>query len=856
MAEKIAELGQALDRGQVAAPGARAKHTNHFSDGSNVPFECQLTDIVENIPAGFLMFDATDRLVVCNSRYLEWFFPENSHRIVPGMSYEELLMIFAESELSVDASEDPTWFQTRLAVRGTPDGSFKHRLKGGRVVHSSEQVTSDGNIISIHVDMTALHQQKAAIETKSEQFRVIMETVNQGISMMDANLDCVVANEQFHKLLEFPPELGASGTPFEHFLRYNAERGEYGDGDVEELVSERVELARKFEPHCFERTRPNGQVMQICGTPVPSGGFVTTYTDITERRANENTLRKREQELTEQNELFNTAIDNMTQGLVMFDNERRLVVCNKRFSEIYDLPDHLCIPGTHGQEIIMFLLARGDIVGVEPEAYLNEWRKRTLSSGQNTWSRELSGGRTITITHKRMSNGGWVATHEDRTELRQIQARLEHMAHHDELTQLPNRAVLRQRVEQCLPLSEEGKAFSILCLDLDRFKSVNDTLGHPMGDKLLQSVATRLKSCVEETDTIVRLGGDEFAIIQMSEDQPRAASDLAERVCASLAQPFVLETHQVVVGASVGIAIAPQDGTDPDQLLKNADMALYRAKNEGRGNFRFFEFEMDTSMRARRSLELDLRNAFKQGEFELYYQPLVNLASNEVTGFEALLRWNHELRGSVSPTEFIPIAEEIGLIIPLGEWVVNKACMDAKQWPGNTKIAVNLSPLQFRSENLIEMVFKALAKSHLPPSRLELEITERVLLDHNDETLATLHALRDLGVRISMDDFGTGYSSLSYLRSFPFDKIKIDRSFINDLSKRDETAVIVSAVASLSQNLGMIATAEGVETQSQRDQVSAAGYTEMQGFLFSAARPADEITQMYFSGENLHVARV
>jgi len=354
----------------------------------------------------------------------------------------------------------------------------------------------------------------------------------------------------------------------------------------------------------------------------------------------------------------------------------------------------------------------------------------------------------------------------------------------------------------------------------------------------------------------VRLGGDEFAIIQMSEDQPRAASDLAERVCASLAQPFVLETHQVVVGASVGVAIAPQDGTDPDQLLKNADMALYRAKNEGRGNFRFFEFEMDTSMRARRSLELDLRKAFNQGEFELHYQPLVNLASNEVTGFEALLRWNHELRGSVSPTEFIPIAEEIGLIIPLGEWVVNKACMDAKQWPGNTKIAVNLSPLQFRSENLIEMVFKALAKSHLPPSRLELEITERVLLDHNDETLATLHALRDLGVRICMDDFGTGYSSLSYLRSFPFDKIKIDRSFINDLSKRDETAVIVSAVASLSQNLGMIATAEGVETQSQRDQVSAAGYTEMQGFLFSAARPADEITQMYFSGENLHVARV
>ncbi|MDF1774514.1 MAG: PAS-domain containing protein [Rhizobiaceae bacterium] len=856
MVEKKPELVQVLDRGKVAAPGARAKHTNHFSNGNNVPFECQLTDIVESIPAGFMMFDAADRLVVCNSRYLEWFFPENSHLIIPGMSYEELLMVFAESELSVDASEDPTWFQKRLAERGTPDGSFKHRLKGGRVVHSSEQVTSDGNVISIHVDMTELHEQKTASEKKSEQFRVIMETINQGISMMDADLNCVVANDRFHELLGFPEELGASGTPFEQFLRFNAERGEYGDGDVEEMVAQRVELAKKFEPHCFERKRPNGQVMEVRGTPVPSGGFVTTYTDITERRANENNLRKREQELTEQNELFNSAIDNMTQGLGMFDSERRLVVCNKRLSEIYDLPDHLCVPGTPGEEILKFLLARGDIVGVDPEVYVKEWRNRILSTEESSWTRELSGGRTIAITHKPMSNGGWVATHEDRTQLREIQARLEHMAHHDELTQLPNRAVLRQRVEQCFSSSLEVKSFAILCLDLDRFKSVNDTLGHPMGDKLLQIVAKRLKGCVEEADTIIRLGGDEFAIIQMSEDQPRAASELSERVCTILAQPFELETHQVVVGTSIGVAIAPRDGTDPDQLLKNADMALYRAKNEGRGSFRFFEFEMDTSMRARRSLELDLRKAFNQGEFELHYQPLVNLASNEVTGFEALLRWNHEERGNVSPTEFIPIAEEIGLIIPLGEWVVNKACMDAKQWPGNTKIAVNLSPLQFRNENLIEMVFKALARSHLPPSRLELEITERVLLDHNDETLATLHALRDLGVRISMDDFGTGYSSLSYLRSFPFDKIKIDRSFINDLSKRDETAVIVSAVASLSQNLGMVATAEGVETQSQRDQVSAAGYTEMQGFLFSAARPAEEITRMYFSDEDLHVALV
>ncbi|MEX3010917.1 PAS-domain containing protein [Hoeflea sp. TYP-13] len=810
------------------------------------PLECRLTDIVESIPAGFLMCDAQDRIVACNSLFREWFFPGIENSVALGTSYERLLWEFVASSPVADKSLDPSWVQRRLTRHRNPGEPFEHRLADGRVLRTSEKRTADGSTIGIHVDMTELHRQKDAADRKSEHLNVILESIDQGISMADSNLEVVAFNARFLDLLEFPPELAKPGASFENFIRYNAERGEYGDGDIDELVRERVELAKQFQPHHFERVRPDGTVMEIHGTPVPSGGMVTTYTDITERKKSEDALIRRDQELTEQNERFNAALDNMSQGLCMFDKDRRLLVCNKRFVEIYNLPESFAEPGTLFDDIIRFRIERGDYAEIDPELHLHEWTEMIATQKPLTRIQALSGDRTVAITHQPMANGGWVSTHEDTTELHRIQARLAHMAHHDDLTNLPNRTFLRERVDTVSPALAKNKSFAIMCLDLDRFKNVNDTIGHPMGDKLLQAVAERLRSCVRETDTIARLGGDEFAILQVSDDQPQAATSLARRICEVLSEPFDLENHQVVIGTSVGIAVAPQDGTDPDQLLKNADMALYRAKNDGRGIYRFFEAEMDARMQARRSLELDLRTAFKKSEFELHYQPLVDLESNEITGFEALLRWHHPVRGNVSPAEFIPVAEEIGLIVPLGEWVVNRACMDAAKWPSHTKIAVNLSPAQFRSENLVQSVFSALAKSHIAPQRLELEITEHVLLQHNDSTLQTLHALRDMGVRIAMDDFGTGYSSLSYLRSFPFDKIKIDRSFINDLSSQEDADVIVKAVASLSQNLGMMATAEGVETESQRRQVKEAGYTEMQGFLISPALPAARIAAEFF----------
>ena len=425
-----------------------------------------------------------------------------------------------------------------------------------------------------------------------------------------------------------------------------------------------------------------------------------------------------------------------------------------------------------------------------------------------------------------------------------LEAQLTHMAHHDGLTALPNRVLFRQEMERELARARGGETVAVLCIDLDHFKRVNDTLGHAAGDALLQGAADRLRACVRETDIVARLGGDEFAIVQVQAEQPRAATVLAERLIADLSRPFDIEGHQVVVGASVGIALAPSDGTEAEQLMKSADMALYRAKADGRGVLRYFESEMDAKMQARRALELDLRKALAEHEFELFYQPIVDLQSNRVSGFEALLRWNHPTQGLISPADFIPIAEEMGLITPLGEWVLRQACREAAGWPERVKVAVNLSPAQFKSKALALVVTTALADSGLAPDRLELEITESVLLQDNDTVRGILHQLRALGGRISMDDFGTGYSSLSYLRSFPFDKIKIDQSFVRDMGQHDDSIAIVRAVAGLGRNLGMSTTAEGVETNEQLGRLRAEGCTEVQGYLFSRPLPASEVPRL------------
>jgi diguanylate cyclase (GGDEF)-like protein len=555
-------------------------------------------------------------------------------------------------------------------------------------------------------------------------------------------------------------------------------------------------------------------------------------------------LREREAELQAQNLRFDAALNNMSQALLMFDSSARLVICNARFYQMYDLSPETIKPGCK----LTDLLEHRKITGTfspDPDEYVENLLAMLAQGRTSNQILELPDGRTISVVNRPMEGGGWVGTHEDITERRRAEKQIAHMARHDSLTDLPNRVLFSERLGQALAGIHRGDRLAVLYLDLDHFKGVNDTLGHHMGDDLLQAVASRLRSSVRDIDTVARVGGDEFAIIQTGIERVTDVEVLARRICDAVRAPYILNGHPAVVDASIGIAIAPSDGTEPDELLRNADMALYGAKSDGRGTYRFFEPAMDARMKARRALELALRKGLVEGQFELYYQPVVRLDDNTITGCEALIRWNHPERGLVLPGEFIPVAEEIGLIIPLGEWVLRKACADAASWPDDIKVAVNLSPLQVMNKNLLSTVIGALASSGLPARRLELEITESVLMQNTDATLATLHRLRGLGAHISMDDFGTGYSSLSYLRSFPFDKIKIDRCFVAGLPGGDDSVAIVGAVAGLAKNLSMVTTAEGVETEQQRDQVRALGCTEMQGYLFSRPGRIEDIKRLF-----------
>ena len=549
--------------------------------------------------------------------------------------------------------------------------------------------------------------------------------------------------------------------------------------------------------------------------------------------------------LGEQKSCLDTAINNITQGLTMFDKAGKLVLCNQRYIEMYGLSPAVVRPGCTVRQLIDHRIETGSLTPGEAEDYVNI--RRAAVTQEKTVSNvvDLRNGRTILVTRRPMPGGAWVATHDDVTERRQAEAKIAHMAHHDALTGLPNRVLLRDQLEAALLRVRRGETLAILYLDLDDFKSINDTLGHSIGDELLKAVAERLRGCLRVTDTIARLGGDEFAIIQTMIGHPSDAADLARRIGEATALPYNVDGHQVIANVSIGISVAPNDGTEAGQLLRHADMALHQAKSDGRSTFCFFEPEMDARVKARRTLETDLRKALVNQEFELYYQPIVNLERDEVCSFEALVRWHHPDRGMVSPADFIPVAEDSGLITPLGEWVLRTACAEAAAWPDHITVAVNVSPVQFRNPGLMLTVVSALAESGIVARRLAIEITEAVLMRDSETTLATLHHLRDLGVRIVMDDFGTGYSSLSYLRSFPFDKIKVDRSFINDVSNMKDASSIVQAVTDLANNMDITTTAEGVETQAQLEKIRALGCTEMQGYLFSRPMRAGQLAPFF-----------
>ncbi len=662
-----------------------------------------------------------------------------------------------------------------------------------------------------------------------------IESSAEGLVLLDGAGRIVRANSAASRLFAALPGLLEPDRPFADAAARAVEQGVLAAARPAEaaLLLPRLSVGQGT----VEARLADGRWLSIGRSPMREGGFLVICSDISE-------VRRREAELEQTNLQFEAALSNMSQGLCQYDGQRRLRVVNARFREMFALsPEVLRLGASHAEVLGLSLLA-----GVEDpqkrEEALEEQETLVGRSETGVTFRELADGRVVAISHQPVRDGGWVATFEDITDRRRAEAQILFMARHDALTSLPNRVLFNERMDQALAQAGRQQPFAVLCLDLDHFKAVNDTLGHLVGDQLLRQVAERLQGCVREVDTVARLGGDEFAVVQMGLDRPEDAGLLAQRIVSVIGEPYDLDGHRVAVGISAGIAVAPTDGTSGETLLKNADLALYRAKAEGRNTSCFFEPGMDARLQARRRIELDLRRALTEEQFHLAFQPLFDLATDRVSGFEALLRWTHPEQGVIPPSEFIPIAEEVGLIVPLGEWVLGRACQEACTWPEHVKVAVNVSPAQFRSMRLVQCVTEVLARTGLRAERLELEITESVLLHNSDSVLETLHQIRDLGVHISMDDFGTGYSSLSYLRSFPFDKIKIDQSFIRDLPGSSDSLAIVRAIIGLGSTLGMRVTAEGVETAEQMAGLRAARCDQVQGYLLSRPCPGAEVQRL------------
>ncbi|MGY3693526.1 diguanylate cyclase (GGDEF)-like protein/PAS domain S-box-containing protein [Bradyrhizobium sp. USDA 3240] len=702
---------------------------------------------------------------------------------------------------------------------------------GGRRVRPMPKMSGSSRRTAVEIGELVRQRAQAdaaIVEARrsNARLREAIDILPQGIVFLDPEGRYTLWNKKYSEIYKRSSDLFEQGARLEDTIRIGVARGDYPEaaGREEEWIAERLE--RMYQPgERHEQVLADGRVVLIEERLTSDGGIVGLRVDITELKQREASFR------------------------LLFDgNPVPMILCALNGEKILAVNDAAI--AHYGYVRAEF--ERMTIKSLQAFDAELPWAAGRSSDEQaaRTWKHVRADGTLIdlAIYSRQLMHGDQPAmllALMDITERKRAEARLAFMAQHDSLTGLPNRNLLRQQMEDMLQHTRRSTdKVAVLMLGLDNFKAVNDTLGHGIGDKLLRGVAKRLRSTLREEDALARLNSDEFTIVQGGVMRPEDAVLLARRILDAIGEPYLLDGHSVVVGASIGIAMSPGDGEDSEKLLKSADMALSRAKSEFRGTFSFFEAEMDARAQSRRKIEIDLRDAIQNEGLRPYYQPLVDLTSGRITGFEALVRWPHPERGMISPGEFIPVAEETGLINPLGSLMLHRACMDAAQWPDDVRVAVNLSPLQFRTGNLLALITDALRQSGLPARRLELEITETLLLEKSSQVLATLHALRALGVRMSMDDFGTGYSSLSYLRSFPFDKIKIDQSFVRDLGANPDAQAIVRSIVSLGVGLGVTITAEGVETEAELSCLRAEGCHEGQGFLFSRARPNAEVISL------------
>jgi diguanylate cyclase (GGDEF)-like protein/PAS domain S-box-containing protein len=795
----------------------------------------RLQAALDGMQHGLCMFDADARIVLFNQRYIDLMALPASDLL--GMS---LLELFHLRKAVGKFEHDPDSVFNHVLGNASAGRVTTHVVEScdGRALRVTNQPLTGGGWVATIEDITELK----AFEADRERQREFLNNVLDNVPVMVVVKDAVErrfmhANRAAEKFWGFSREQAIGKTMLELFPTLQTEL-------IDRLDAESLATGVGITQEAHGSISPSGGHLVTTRRHAVRGAdgkplyLVSVVEDITERL-------RLEQELDRDRTFLNQIVENVPTTIVVKDiRDGRYVLANQAAVDHFGIPRERIIGKT-----------THEIFPKEAAGIIEQHEAALLRSGGAMFFSDFAietpgrGQRFITVRKLIVRDSAGqpkyiVGVIEDVTARKQSEARIARLAHYDALTDLPNRVFFREQLEQALKRVRRGEKLAVLFLDLDKFKGVNDTLGHQGGDELLKTVAGRLQGCVRETDVVARLGGDEFAIVLTDVTDVSVVTELAERIHGVLRQFCELEGNRFSMDASIGIAMAPDDGTEADLLLKNADLAMYGAKADGRGTYRFFEAEMDAHMKARRALEFDLRQAIMCGEFELHYQPLVNILERKIAGCEALLRWRHPKRGLVSPTEFIPVAEDAGIVNQLGEWALRTACAEAVTWRDDVIVTVNVSSVQFKNDALVQLVMDALAETGLPAQRLELEITESVLLHDNEVTLRVLHQIKKLGVRISMDDFGTGYSSLNYLRRFPFDKVKIDRSFIEHITGDPSSLAIVQAVISIAKSRDIATTAEGVETKEQLELLRALGCTEMQGFLFSKAKPAAELASL------------
>ncbi|MGA2057232.1 MAG: PAS-domain containing protein [Bradyrhizobium sp.] len=813
------------------------RRLNEEISQQNVRFDAALT----NMPGGLAMFDAEGKLTVWNERFVEIY--RMPYELVrQGTSIHSIVEYCDQTtgrSLDVAAFVD----NLRRKLRETGTNQATAYLKDGRTISIVEAAIAGGGWVGIHEDITAQRAQTQLVAEKADElelmnarFNAALQHMSHGICLYGPDQRVVVANPRYAAIYRLREDQVKPGTHIRQILQARCENGTNFTVDFDAYTTVNVKLATETQELA------DGRVVEIKRQAMANGGWLTTHEDVTAEKKSEKLLAEKAAELEVMNTRFSSALDNMAQGLCMFDGEQRLTVWNDRYVELLSMPAHLLKVGTPLREILASRVATG--MRKKPEDPEVKAKVKELLALPPDASRtdELLNGKIVLLSRQPMAGGGWVTLIEDITERRRAEAEIVHLARHDVLTGLANRAEFNSRLEEASRrLKRNGGSLTVMMIDLDRFKAVNDTLGHLAGDHLLSDVARRLQSTIRDIDVLARLGGDEFAIIQEGgANQHEGAVALALRIIEAISAPFNLNGQEVEVGTSIGIAMAPEHAVEPDELLKRADLALYSVKSSGRNDFCLFRDEMLEIVNTQQSAERELREAIAQGQFELHYQPVVDVRTRELCGVETLVRWRHPVKGMIAPDNFIPLAESTGLIVPLGEWILQKACADAANWPEQVKVAINISAIQFKKGNLFEVILATLVKSGLQPERLELEITETSLLENQEAHLTTIRQLKNLGLSIALDDFGTGFSSINYLTIFPFDKIKIDKSFTKGVLSRGDCKAVVASSLALAKGLGIITTVEGVETEEQLDYMRAAGVELAQGYLFGKPVPISE----------------